>query len=71
MSPGATTWSIHVNTDYVSWLTAILAGHFLLMNHRQRGSFERENLSGFGKLSRNEQEVMQKCDCHQGHQLHP
>ena len=31
MGPGATTWSIHVNTDYVSWLTAILMGHFLLM----------------------------------------
>jgi len=31
MGPGATTWSIHVNTDYVSWLTAILVGHFLLM----------------------------------------
>ena len=32
MVPGATTWSIDVNTDYVFWLTAILAGHFLLMN---------------------------------------
>ena len=31
MVPGATTWSIDVNTDYVCWLTAILAGHFLLM----------------------------------------